>query len=72
MKHSKQLFLPCCKIWLTTVHVILSNLNSVVSFIPDSSMLSARAPVARYPNGGEEFYTMDSVNMMLSKELKML
>jgi len=71
MKHSKQLFLPCCKFWLTTVLVILSSLNSVVSFILDSSMLSARAPVARYLTGGEEFYTMDSVNMRLSTELKM-
>jgi hypothetical protein len=71
MKHSKQLFLQCCKIWLTTVLVVLSNLNSVVSFIPDLSMLSARVPVARYSNGGGEFHTMDSVNMGLSTKLKM-
>jgi len=45
----------------------LSNFNSVVSFVPDSSLLmtsvlSAMAPVVRYPRVKRIFHMMDIVN----------
>jgi hypothetical protein len=52
----------------------LSNLNSVVSFVPDSaplmtSMLSARPPVVRYPRVKRIFHMMDVVNSRSRKKL---
>jgi hypothetical protein len=52
----------------------LSNLNSVVTFVPDSaplmsSMLSARPPVVRYPRVKTIFRMMDLVNNRSCKKL---
>jgi len=52
----------------------LSSLISVVIFVPDSaplmtSMLSARAPVVRYPRVKRIFHMMDIVNSRSRKKL---
>jgi len=48
--------------------------NSSVTFILDTapvlrSVLLAKTPVVRYPNVGEDFYTMNTLNIWLDKEL---